>query len=262
MYTHTRHIILLSAVFIVLLSSAACVSTKNSVYFNGLTDTAFVNSNVLTEPVIQKNDLLSISISSLSEEATMIFNDPNNKGIRSTTATGNSVDALGYLVNADGNVSIPMLGNITAAGLTKSKLQQQITKDLVDKKLLKEPVVNVRFLNFKVTVLGEVGKPGVIAVPSEKISLFEAIGLAGDLTIYGKRTNVLIVREEETQKTTKRINLNSNELFTSPYYYLKPNDVVYVEPNKNKVANSSRALQWIPVITSTVSLGIIIFSRM
>jgi polysaccharide export outer membrane protein len=119
--------------------------------------------------------------------------------------------------------------------------------------LLIDPIVNVRFLNYKVTVIGEVGHPSVINVPNEKISLLEALGLAGDMTIYGRRDNVLVIRETEGTKTFQRINLNTNEIFTSPYYYLKSNDIVYVETNKNKVASTGRSVFWIPVIFSFFS---------
>ena len=132
---------------------------------------------------------------------------------------------------------------------------------LTDKKLLVDPIVSVRFQNFRVTVLGEVKNPAVIPVPSEKISLLEAIGLAGDLTVYAKRDNVLVIREENGEKITKRINLNSNELFTSPYYYVKSNDVIYVEPNKAKVASAGRSQTWLPIIFSALSFMTIIADR-
>ena len=122
--------------------------------------------------------------------------------------------------------------------------------------MLVDPIVNIRYLNYKVTVIGEVGHPTVINVPNEKISLLEALGLAGDLTIYSKRDNVLIIREIEGAKSFQRINLNTNELFTSPYYYLKSNDVVYVETNKNKVASTSRGVIWIPVIFSAFATAV------
>jgi polysaccharide export outer membrane protein len=147
-------------------------------------------------------------------------------------------------------------------GLTKDELKDKLTKSLVDKKLLVDPIITIRFLNFKVTVLGEVAHPTVVTVPSERISLLEAIGLAGDLTIYAQRDNVLVIRDEDGKKVTHRLNLNSTELFTSPYYYLKTNDVVYVEPNKSKVATTSRSIQWIPIVLSALSLGVIVVDRL
>ncbi len=113
-------------------------------------------------------------------------------------------------------------------------------------------------MTFKVTVLGEVEKPGVISVPTEKISLLEALGLAGDLTINAQRDNILVIREEAGKKITKRLNLNTSDLFSSPYYYLKSNDVVYAEPNKVKVRNNSNATLWVPLILSFLSFGIIV----
>ena len=113
-----------------------------------------------------------------------------------------------------------------------------------------DPIVNIRFLNYRVTVLGEVKNPTVVSVPSEKVSLLEAIGLAGDLTIYAQRDNVLVIREEGEQKIVKRLDLSSNDLFTSPFYYLKTNDIIYVQPNKAKVASAGRAQQWLPIILS------------
>ena len=150
-----------------------------------------------------------------------------------------------------------MIGNVKAEGLTKNQLKDKIAKTLVEKKILLDPIITIRFINFRVTVLGEVNHPTVVIVPNEKISLLEAIGLAGDMTIYAKRDNVLIIREANDQKILQRLDLNSDELFTSPYYYLQSNDIVYVEPNKNKVASVSGGMQWAPIILSAMSLVII-----
>jgi len=111
-------------------------------------------------------------------------------------------------------------------------------------------------------VLGEVNHPSVVSVPNEKLSLLEALGLAGDLTIYGERKNVMIIREQGDQKLIKRINLNSEELFSSPYYYLQSNDIVYVEPNKVKVSSAGRTMQWLPIVISGLSLAVIVADRL
>jgi polysaccharide export outer membrane protein len=153
------------------------------------------------------------------------------------------------------------LGSIKAAGLTKLQLKESIVKNLIDKKLLLDPIVNVRLVNYKVTVLGEVNKPSVIPVPNEKITLLEAIGFAGDLTLYAKRDNVLLIREEQGKKTIRRLNLSSSEIFNSPYYYLKSDDVVYVEANKAKVASTSSTRLWLPVLFSGLSLTAIVIDR-
>lgn len=253
LFDHKR--ISVSLLLLTVIFATSCINTRTATYFNDVNDATLSSNTPIPESIIQKSDLLSISVSSLSAEASAIYNTPNTSGI------GGINPASGYLVSADGMIQFPILGNIKAAGLTKEQLKDVISKKLLDSKLLKDPIVSIRFLNFRVTVLGEVKNPAVVTVPNEKISLLEAIGLAGDLTIYAKRDNILIIREEDGNKTIKRLNLNSNELLSSPYYYLKSNDVVYVEPNKAKVASSGRSQQWIPIVVSGLSLIIIAVDR-
>lgn len=242
--------------------TSSCVNTSKAVYFVNQNDTTLQSLNIPPLPVIQSNDLLSISVSSLSAQANTVFNAPNISGASTTTSTGAITQATGYLVNAKGFINFPFLGKIKAAGLTEEELEEVITQALLNKKLVLEPIVTIRRLNFKVTVLGEVARPTVVTVPSEKISLLEAIGLAGDLTIYARRDNILVIREENGVKVTRRLNLNSNELFHSPYYYLKPNDVVYVEPNRAKIASSTRSQQLLPVIFGGLSFVAIVVDRL
>lgn len=244
----------------------ACTNTKKVTYFYGVPNGPVASNMTVPESVIQKNDILSIVVSDLNPDAAKIFN-PANPINNDPSATVNKDAPVGYLVDRDGEIQFPVLGNIKVQGLTKSQLKEKIISSILEKKLLLDPVVSIRFLNFRVTVLGEVGKPTVIPIANEKISLLEALGLAGDLTIYGNRDNVLVIREEITpdnkeRRTINRINLNSGELFTSPYYYLQSNDIVYVEPNKAKVASTSRASQWLPVIFSGLSLAAIVADRL
>ena len=241
-------------VIILALFTTACVSTKKAVYFDGINDTTISSNSAVPQSVIQKNDLLSIVVSSLDAKATEVFNTPN--------ISPTSSNFQGYLVGPDGNIQFPILGTIKVSGLTKEQLKEAITKKLIDQKLLTDPIVTIRFINFRVTVLGEVKNPAVLNVPNEKISMLEAIGLAGDLTIYAKRDNVLLIREDESgNKEIKRINLNSTELLSSPYYYLKSNDVIYVEPNKSRVASAGRGQQWLPAVLSGLSVVVIILDR-
>jgi polysaccharide export outer membrane protein len=249
------------ATYVVILLTS-CIGTQETVYFNGQGDANLPSSVTIPQTVISQNDLLSITVTSLSPTASAVFNSPNIVYQNSTTNTGGvPIQASGYLVDADGNIQFPILGTIKAAGLTETALKTQIIKGLNDKKLLVDPIVTIRHLNFRVTVLGEVGNPSVINVPSEKISLLEALGFAGDVTIYGKRENILLIREEGGQKVLKRLNLNNSEIFSSPYYYLRSNDIVYVEPNKTKVANSSRSAYMVPIILSALSFTAIIIDR-
>lgn len=254
----------------------SCVNSKKAIYFNGVGDTVLLNKVAAAEPVIQKSDLLSISVSSLNSEASFVFNAPNLMVASSTSSTAASnsslassgasvstngpLQVLGYLVNQEGLIKFPVLGDIRAAGLTKVELANKIANALLERKLLIDPIVSVRFLNFRVTVLGEVARPTNINVTNERISILEALGLAGDVTIFGKRDNVLLIREEGDTKVIRRIDLNSEKILTSPYYYLKTNDVVYVEPNKSKISSTSRALQILPIILSGLSLIAIILS--
>ncbi len=197
----------------------------------------------------RKNDILDIQISSLNKAASEDFNqDQEGK------------ENVGYLVGPDGDIHMPILGNIHAAGLTKTQLKEKITKSILEKALLLDPIVDIRYMNFEVTVLGEVAKPAVIQIPSEQVSIPKALGLAGDLTIYGRRENVMLIREEKGVRKTTRINLNSVETLNSPFYYLKPNDIIYVEPNKSKIASTDRALILLPLILSTLSIVLIVIT--
>jgi len=239
----------------------SCYNSRKAVYFNNIQDTTLSNTAATIEPVIQPNDLLNITVTSLNPEASMVFNTPNITMPVTATSTGTTPTSgygtpqlMGYLVNSDGTIKFPVLGSIKAAGLTKRQLENLLTDTLASRKLLVDPIVTARFLNFRVTVLGEVARPTTLNVANERISILEALGLAGDLTIYAKRDNVLLIREEGDKKIIRRIDLNSNEILLSPYYYLKTNDIVYVEPRKDKIAATSRTQQLLPIILSAASL--------
>jgi polysaccharide biosynthesis/export protein len=240
----------------------SCSTPGKIAYFERVQDASFKSTLANVEAPIQRNDILTISISSLNAEASAMFNPASAAVTRIASASGGETIAGGYLVNPEGNIQLPILGNVTAAGLTKKQLKESITNILLDKKLLVDPIVDIRYLNFEVTVIGEVARPTVITVPSEKISMIKALGLAGDLTIYGRRDNVLLIREENGQRVTRHINLNSADFLSSPYYYLQPNDVVYIEPNKTKIASSSRSQQIVPIILSSLSIVVVVVTSL
>ncbi len=244
-----------------LLVICSCTSTRKVTYFSDVQDSLRVISKAGLEPVIQKKDILSITVNSLSNEATVVFNMPNQPMTPNAASSPNMPQTAGYLVSDKGTIKFPILGDLQAAGLTQKQLESEITNQLIKKKLLFDPVVSIRFLNFRVTVLGEVNHPGVITVPSEQISVLEAIGQAGDLTIYGLRDNVILIRQEGTDKLITRLDLNSSRIFQSPYYYLKSNDVIYVEPAKDKIASTSLFQQRLPIILSGLSLIIILLTN-
>jgi polysaccharide export outer membrane protein len=247
----------------VIICGTSCVNTKKFTYFNDTRDANIIpNAEDATLPIIQKNDILSVIITSLNAEASAVFNQSNNTNSSTVTNIGNSQMASGYLVNTDGYIQLPILGNIKVAGSTTKEVKESITATLLQKKLLIDPIVTIRHLNYEITVIGEVTRPTVINVPSEKISLLKALGLSGDITIFGKKNNVLLIREISGKRTVKRIDLTAADFLTSPYYYLQPNDVVYVEANKNKIAGSSAVKQTLPIVLSALSILLLALDRL
>jgi polysaccharide export outer membrane protein len=239
----------------------ACVNTKNLNYFPALGDATIKSSGSVPEPVIQTNDLLSIIVSSSNPEASAVFNAPNeSSNAASSAATISNTLTIGYLVSQSGDIQFPILGMIHAAGLTKTQLANELTKQLRDKKLLIDPIVTIRYLNFRVSVMGEVNKPGVYTTPIEKLTILEALSFAGDATLYGEKNNVLLIRENEKgDKITARLDLTQQSILSSPYFYLRSNDVLIVQTNPKKLTKERNA-QLIPIILSFVSLAIVIVS--
>lgn len=212
---------------------------------------------VYTEPVIKKNDLLYIRIVSdaLDEGKT----DAMYNQILKTEGSTVSVEQLGYLVDNSGNIDFPRLGMIKTEGLTKPQLADSIKKKL--EPLLTNPVVIIRLKNFHVTFLGEVTKAGTLNLPVEKINIFEAIGLAGDINVYGKKNDVLVIRENDGKVEYGQLDLTSSTCFESPYFYLKQNDIVVVNPNKNKQLISEQLFyQRLGIATSITSMAALLFS--
>jgi polysaccharide export outer membrane protein len=189
------------------------------------------------ESTIQKGDKLSILVTALNPKSAEMFN-LNTIVSESSNVTEATRGGGGYVVDLDGNIIFPQLGRIAAVGKTKRQLADKIEQMLSDNKLLTNPIVTVNFLNFRVNVLGEVYKPGIFIFNDGKVNVFDAIGMAGDLTMFGKRDNVLIIREEDNKRTFHRLNLNSSAIFSSPYFHLKQNDIVYVELTKNKLLST------------------------
>jgi polysaccharide export outer membrane protein len=217
-------------------------------------------------PKIQPGDILSIQVSSLNPEASSFFNpyaalaiaDRGSAQPMVTSATPLPAQN-GYLVDNMGTIELPVLGKVTVAGRTASEVKDRLRESL--KEYLKEPTVNIRNLNFRISVMGEVLRPSLFTIPNERITLLEALSLSGDVTIYGRRENVLIIREENGRRTFGRVDLTRRDLFSSPYYYLHPNDVVYVEPGKARAATADRTNQLLPIVLSGLSFLAIIFSR-
>ncbi|WP_428329094.1 polysaccharide biosynthesis/export family protein [Mucilaginibacter sp.] len=260
-------VLMLLSGFILITSLNSCVNSKKLAYFTNVPKDSIAKMQLSSSQVtIRQNDILKITIGSLDETTTKILNGANmgsdNSSAGAGMSTGSSSSSSpgslsGYLVDETGNIKIPLIGRMEVAGLTKSQLEDKITETLTTKKIAIDPIVSVRIINFKITILGEVGRPGVISVPNERITVLEALGEAGDLTPFGKRNNILLVREDGDKRIYKRFSLNDDQIFNKDYYYLKNQDILYVEPNNAKAASADRSTQILPIIISTLSLLIV-----
>ena len=247
--TQSLRLIIWSLFFSVLFIS--CASSKKIVYFQGDAELNTQYENNI--PTIQPDDVLSINVTAVDTKAAAPFNQMNQMGASTTTT------AKSYTVQNDGTIDFPILGKVKIGGLTRQK-----ATDLIKTKLneyIIDPGVNINFTNFKVSVMGEVARPGTFTLPNERATVLEAIAMAGDLTIQGVRENVLVIREIEGKKTTYTLNLTQKEVLNSPAYYLKQNDMIYVEPNRAKVQNSIvNYTVWIAAASLVVTL-VSIFTR-
>lgn len=224
---------------------ASCVSSKKINYFQDKEDNQVINETVVAyEPTLQIGDMLTINVSALDLESAQPFN------LFESQTVANQVP-LTYIVNADGEINFPVLGKLKVAQLNTKQLTNQITERLDP--YLKDPIVNVRITNFKVSVLGEVRNPGSYTVPNERITIIEALALAGDLTIFGNRQNITLVREKDGKRIFESVDLTDKKIFDSPYFYLAQNDAIYVSSNKTRV-NSSGVGPNTSVIISAVSI--------
>lgn len=240
----------------VILMMVGCGSSKQVAYWQNIDSISLAASKGLFDAKIMPKDELTILVQTTDPLTSEPFN------LRSTGQTSSKNQITGYLVDNDGMINFPIVGKIHVAGLTKTECE-----DLIKSKIqpylarTENPLVSVRTSSYRITVIGEVNKPGVIPVATEKISLIEALAEAGDMTIYGKRDNVLLVREDKSgEKHKVRLNMNDANIINSPYYYLQQNDIVYVEPHKVKArntffgSNTSIFYSVIGITTSLVSL--------
>ena len=218
---------------------ASCTTNRGSLsYFEDIKDKTQGTLPLASfAPTIEPDDELFINVSSVVPEATLMYNLPQaSYAVIGEQTEQSQLHMLTYVVTSKGDIDMPVLGKVHVAGLTTEQLAQKLTDEI--SKSVSDPVVTVTLVNFKVNVAGEVRTPGRIEVNGNRISVLDAISAAGDLTEYGERSNVLVIREENGQRTFGRLNLNSSESLNSPYYYLKQNDYVYVEPNQIRQENS------------------------
>ena len=248
-------------VITMILAMVGCGSSKQVAYWQNIDSISLAASKgLLYDAKIMPKDELTILVQTTDPLTSEPFN------LRSTGQTNSKSQVTNYLVDNDGMINFPIIGKIHVAGLTKTECE-----DLIKSKIqpylarTENPLVSVRMSSYRITVIGEVNRPGVIPVATEKISLVEALAEAGDMTIFGKRDNILLVREDKTGEKHKiRLNMNDANLINSPYYYLQQNDIIYVEPQKMKArntffgSNTSIFYSVIGITTSLVSLLITI----
>ncbi len=228
-----RKIIFKFSLILVLIQFASCISPKKVIYFQEKEGVELNEEVINYEPKIQVGDMLNIIVTSLDGEASLPFNL-----YETPVGTGNITNAkpIYYKVDSEGKIVFPILGEQKVTELTTKELRKSLTEQISS--YVKNPTVTIYIKNFKISVLGAVKNPGIFPVENERISIVEAIGMAGDLNIQGKRKNVLLIREKDGKRTTVNIDLTSRELFSSPYYYLSQNDVIYVEPNNTQIQSS------------------------
>ncbi len=247
----------------ILISQSNCIAHKELITFRDAQFQAGPNSIAnFVENQVQSGDILHITVHSYDLEAARPFNiqevSPNLMGVQNTQTLELF---LGYPVDAEGNIDFPVIGTVQVKGLTLPQIRQKLLELL--RPYLKDAVVGIRFLNFRITVLGEVARPGTYTISTPQITILEALGRAGDLSPYANRSNVLHIRERDGQRTYTRLNLQSNEIFSSPYYYLQQNDVLYIEPIRAKTASvadpAARTLTYVTGGLSVITLLIALF---
>ncbi len=252
-------------VFYVLMLFTSCTNLKRVPYFADVPDSTkekMVRDAPYTDPVIIPDDILSVTITLIDPTTAAPVNQASVAAVSASSTSSSLPPVLvpGLLVDRDGNISFPIMGTIKVAGLTSYQAKERIKAEAA--KYFKDPDVQVRFANFKVTVIGEVAHPATFVVPNEKVSVLDALGMAGDLTIYGRRENVMVIRENNGKKELNRLNLNSSDIFKSPYFYLKQNDVVYVEPNRSKAIQADAEQTRIITIAASVLTGVFLYLRL
>lgn len=261
-----RRIFLSVCIIAVAFMLGSCSSTKNVAYFQNSDTVNLKASKGLYDAHIMPKDILTITVSTTDPDAAVPFNmtvpTPYTQSQRTTYS---QAMLQSYLVDNEGNVEFPKVGTLHLGGLTKSEAEKMIQEKIKPYMNANEnPIVTVRMSNFKISVLGEVNHSGMYTVTNEKVSILEALAQAGDLTIYGMRNNVKLIREDATgQKSIHVLNLNDAGLINSPYYYLQQNDIVYVEPNKVKAQNSSvgsMTTLWFSATSILISLTSLLYN--
>ncbi|MEY4012903.1 MAG: hypothetical protein RIT22_2027 [Bacteroidota bacterium] len=236
-------------VFLLAIVLTSCTSSSKITYLQDIDSLKAEDKNIVYEPILQPDDLLSIIVSAENPESTIPFNLPQIPG--NNDIINNQTAVKTYLIDNYGEIDFPVIGKVKLGGLPRREANKKL-QNLISE-YVKNPGINLRILNFKISVLGEVLRPGNFSIQSERVTLLEALGKAGDLTIYGKRSNILIIRENNGMKSYHKVDITKSDFVNSPYYYLSQNDVVVVNPNQTKI-NSSAVGPNTSVILSAISI--------
>ncbi|MCM1079885.1 MAG: polysaccharide biosynthesis/export family protein [Bacteroidales bacterium] len=258
-----KKIYLLFSFVVAVVILTGCSSSKNVVYFQNADEVSLEASRILYDAKIMPKDMLSISVYTTDPETSAPFNLFASAAQGATG--GSNTKANTYLVDNDGCIDFPVLGRLHVLGMTKNQCQNMIAEKMKPYLSVDEtPIITVEMSSYRVTVLGEVASPKVVPVTTEKMSILEALAVAGDLTIYGKRDNILLIREDAAgKKTMHRLDITDANLINSPYFYIQQNDVIYVEPNKVKARNSAISTSttiWLTLVSSLVSIASLVVS--
>lgn len=263
-YSTFKRFIILGLMLVLALHQQSCITTPPIAYFQTSDSLKFQQLKKIQPTItrIQRNDILAITVGSLNQESNEIMNFANVNALTTTNFPGQQGfqrnQPLGYLVDSSGHVEVPFVGRLKLLNMTLEEASNAVRVAVV--KSLKDPAINVRFLNHKFSVLGEVNRSGTYNLLDDRTTLPEALAMAGDLTIYGNRSNVMVLRENNGIREITRLNLLTQEVFDSPYYYLQNGDMIYIEPIKAKGTFNDQRLQLVPIYTGIATTAVVVLS--
>ncbi len=248
---------------LIAMAATSCVTQQKMAYLKNvdatLTDSINKHYNPIVEPKVVVGDHLFITVAAQDADAAAPFNLPTQVFMTPGSETAATTPSLQYYtVDSEGNINFPILGKLHLAGLKKSEAVTYITEKL--QLALRDPIVNIQFLSYNITVMGEVNRPGKYQIRNERVTLLDALAMAGDMTPYGKRDNILVTRETDGKLEFVRLNINDASILTSPYFFLQQNDVVYVEPNKVRALASQNISLYLSMVTTLASMATVIVS--